>query len=65
MYGFDLSCCVSKDRLGKINIKGNQRSAQIIQILKIAFPPRILPKNEAMITNGNRISMTITNKIKA
>jgi hypothetical protein len=65
MYGFDLSCCVSKERLGKINIKGNQRSAHTLQILKIAFPPRILPKNEAMITKGNRISMIVTNRIKA
>jgi hypothetical protein len=65
MYGFDLLCGVSKDRLGKINIKGNQRSAHTIQILKIAFPPRILPKNEAVITNGKRNSMIVINSIKA
>jgi hypothetical protein len=65
MYGFDLLCDVSNDRLGKINIKGNQRAAHTLQILKIAFPPRILPKKEAMITNGNKISMIVTNSTKA
>jgi hypothetical protein len=65
MYGCDRSCGVSKKRLGKTNINGNQRSAHRLQIVKMAFPPRILPKKEAMITNGNKISMIMTKRKKA
>jgi hypothetical protein len=52
-------------RLGKIKTSGNQRSAQSMQILNIAFPPRILPKNEAISTNGNKSNMIATNQKNA
>jgi hypothetical protein len=50
---------------GKNKYQREPKIAHTLQILKIAFPPRILPKNEAMITKGNRISMIVTNRIKA
>src|SRR4030095_2479617 len=65
MYGVVLSCEASYIFFGKTRTSGNQRSAHNIQIVKIAFPPRIRPRNEAIRTNGKRINMSVTNQAKA